>query len=71
MPYDRGLYDFNEELDLKNYKVWVQGSKWYPPPWVPLFVDLHYSYGKYGMQYGPGMMSDQTPRVGTGASIRA
>ena len=58
MPYDRGLYDFNEELDLKNYKVWVQGSKWYPPPWVPLFVDLHYSYGKYGMQYGPGKMSD-------------
>jgi pyruvate,water dikinase len=58
MPYDRDLYDFNDELDLKNYKVWVQGSKWYPPPWVPLFVDLHYSYGKYGMQYGPGMMSD-------------
>lgn len=58
MPYDRPMYDFNEKTDLKNYKAWVQGSKWYPPPWVPLFVDLHYSYGKYGMQYGPGMMSD-------------
>ena len=26
MPYDRPLDDFNEENDLKNYKVWVLGS---------------------------------------------
>jgi len=60
MPYDRPMYDFNKEMDLdpKHYKAWVLGSQWYPPPWVPLFVDLHYSYGKYGMQYGPETISD-------------
>jgi hypothetical protein len=53
MPYDRTMYDFNEQKDLdpNNYKAWVLGSQWYPPPWLPLFVDLHYSYGKYGMQF--------------------
>ncbi len=58
MPYDRPLYDFNEETDLRNYKAWVLGAMWYPPPWCPLFVDLWYTYGKYGMQYGPEMLSD-------------
>jgi phosphohistidine swiveling domain-containing protein len=58
MPYDRPLYDFNEETDIKNYKAWVLGTMWYPPPWCPLFVDLWYTYGKYGMQYGPEMLSD-------------
>jgi len=58
MPYDRPLYDFNEEMDLKNYKAWVLGAMWYPPPWCPLFVDVWYTYGKYGMQYGPEMLSD-------------
>jgi len=58
MPYDRPSYDFNEEVDLKNYKAWVLGAMWYPPPWCPLFVDIWYTYGKYGMQYGPEMLSD-------------
>ena len=60
MPYDQMIYEFNEDKDLdpKNYKAWVLGNQWYPPPWVPLFVDLHYCYGKYGMQYGPEMISD-------------
>jgi phosphohistidine swiveling domain-containing protein len=60
MPYDRTMYDFNEEKDLdpQNYKAWVLGSQWYPPPWCPLFVDLHYCYGKYGMQYGPETISE-------------
>jgi pyruvate,water dikinase len=58
MPYDMPLFDFNEETDIKNYECWVLGTKWYPPPWVPLFVDIHATYGIYGLQYGPGMMSD-------------
>lgn len=32
MPYDRPLYDFNESTDLRNYKAWVLGTMWYPPP---------------------------------------
>lgn len=62
MPYDRPLYDFNESTDLRNYKAWVLGTMWYPPPWCPLFVDLWYTYGKYGMQYAPEMLSDPRTR---------
>ncbi|MBS3920786.1 MAG: hypothetical protein KG012_18085 [Deltaproteobacteria bacterium] len=60
MPYDRPMYDLNEKMDLdpNNYKAWVLGNQWYPPPWVPLFVDHHYCYGKYGMQYGPEVIFD-------------
>ena len=58
MPYDKPLDDFNEENDLKYCKVWVLGTLWYPPPWVPLFADLHDTYGVYGIQYGAGVMSD-------------
>jgi pyruvate,water dikinase len=60
MPYDRQLYEFdeNKDLDPKNYKAWVLGTQWYPPPWCPLFVDRHHCYGKYGMQYGPEKLSD-------------
>ncbi|MDD3654967.1 MAG: PEP-utilizing enzyme, partial [Desulfotomaculaceae bacterium] len=64
MPYARPLYDFNEIMDLdpKNYKAWILGSSWYPPPMCPLFVDLHYCYGKYGMQFGPERISDPYTR---------
>jgi len=64
MPYSRPLYEFDEKKDLdpKNYKAWVLGSQWYPPPWCPLFVDAHFTYGKYGMQYGPEIISDPTTK---------
>lgn len=58
MAFDWPLYEFDEENDLKRYKVWVLGTQWYPPPLVPLFVDLHFSHGKYGMQYAAEMLSD-------------
>lgn len=60
MVYDRPLYDLDEKMDLdpKNYKAWILGTEWYPPPWCPLFVDYHFSYGKYGMQFAPEKLSD-------------
>jgi pyruvate, water dikinase len=58
MAFDWPIYEFDEETDLKYYKAWVLGTQWYPPPLVPLFVDLHFSHGKYGMQYAPEMLSD-------------
>ena len=58
MSYDKPIYDFDEEFDLKYYKAWVLGSQWFPPPLVPLFVDLHFSRGKYGMQWAPCSLSD-------------
>jgi hypothetical protein len=58
MPYDMPAYEFNEAEDIKRYDCFVLGSTWYPPPWVPLFVDLWYSYGQYGMQYGPEMVAE-------------
>lgn len=60
MPYDMPAYEFNEEEDIKRYGFFVLGSTWYPPPWVPAFVDLWYSYGQYGMQYGPEMICEPT-----------
>lgn len=64
MPYDRPIYDFNEKMDLDpiNYKAWVLGTQWYPPPWCPLYMDLHFCYGTYGMQYGPEIISDPRTR---------
>ncbi len=58
MAYDKPIYDFDEEYDLKYYKAWVLGAQWFPPPLVPLFVDLHFTWGKYGMQWAPAMLSD-------------
>lgn len=62
MPYDQPIYEFDEEFDLKYYKVWVLGSQWFPPPQTPLFVDLHFSRGLYGLKWGPAMMSDPRTR---------
>jgi len=64
MLYARPLYEFDEKMDLdpQNYKAWVLGSQWYPPPMCPLFVDKHYAYGKYGMQFGPERISDPTTK---------
>ncbi len=60
MAYDMPAYEFNEQEDLKRYGCLILGSTWYPPPWVPAFVDLWFSYGQYGMQYGPEMISEPT-----------
>jgi pyruvate, water dikinase len=58
MPYDQPIYEFDEEFDLKHYKAWVLGTQWFPPPQTPLFVDLHFGFGLYGLKWGPAMMSD-------------
>jgi phosphohistidine swiveling domain-containing protein len=58
MTFDQPIYEFDEEFDLKYYKAWVLGAQWFPPPLVPLFVDLHFSRGKYGMQWAPCSLSD-------------
>ena len=60
MAFSRPLYDFNEKMDLdpNNYLVWVLGATWFPPPWSPLFIDAHYIYGKYAMQYACETISD-------------
>ena len=58
MPYGRSVYELNEDTDTKNYKAWVLGTQWYPPAMSPLFMDLHFTYGKYGMQFAPEMLSD-------------
>ena len=60
MPHDRPLLDFDEETDLKNYKVWifVIGQ---PPLSVPFFVSLHGIYGTYGLQYGLTPGSNKRP----------
>jgi pyruvate, water dikinase len=58
MAFDWPIYEFDEEFDLKHFKAWVLGAQWYPPPLVPLFVDLHFSHGKYGMQWAPDALSD-------------
>lgn len=58
MAFDRPIYDFDEKTDLTHFKAWVLGTQWYPPVLVPLFVDLHFSHGKYGMQYAPEILSD-------------
>ena len=60
MAYDMPAYEFSEEEDIKRYECFILGTVWYPPPWVPLFVDLWYSYGQYGMQYGPEMIAEPT-----------
>jgi phosphohistidine swiveling domain-containing protein len=58
MPYDQPIYEFDEEFDLEHYKVWVLGTQWFPPPQHPLFVDLHFSFGLYGLNWAPAMLSD-------------
>lgn len=58
MAFDWPIYELDEDFDLKYYKAWVLGAQWYPPPLVPLFVDLHFSHGKYGMQWAPDALSD-------------
>ena len=63
MPYGRSVYELNEDTDTKNYKAWVLGTQWYPPAWNPLFMDLHFTYGKYGMQFAPEMLSDPRTKV--------
>ena len=58
MAFDMDIYEFDEKIDLTRYQCWVLGATFYPPPWTPLFTDLWYAYGRYGMQYGPEMMCD-------------
>jgi phosphohistidine swiveling domain-containing protein len=72
MPYDKPIHDFDEEFDLKYYPGWVLGTQWFPPPFVPLFVDLHNTWGDYGMQFAPCSLSDPrtkgwVPRIRNGA----
>ena len=57
MPYDLPIYEFDEENDLTHYKCWVLGAMWFPPPFVPLFIDLHDSFFKYGMQHAADAVS--------------
>lgn len=62
MAFDKPLYEFNEETDLKKYKVWVLGTQWTPPPLFPLFTDLHFTHGKYGMQWSAEKLSMPTSK---------
>jgi pyruvate,water dikinase len=59
MAYDRPMWDLDEKIDLdpKNYKVWVLGAMWYPPPWCPLFIENSLTWGKFGMEYSAETLS--------------